>query len=69
MLLLNFVPLMVIVGALIAGFKIAGRWAKSVPMQILIGLMLGFAIMIGVVCVLCGVLVAGCVIMGSPKFH
>ena len=67
--LLNFIPALVIIAALIGGFKLAGRWAKTVPMQILIGFLLGIGIMIGVVCVLCGVLVAGCVIMGSPSFH
>ena len=67
--LLNIIPVLVIIGALIWGFSLAGRWAKSVPMQMLLGLLLGFGIMIGVVCVLFGVLFAGCLIMGSPSFH
>lgn len=67
--LLNIIPALVIIGALIWGFSLAGRWVKSVPMQILLGLLLGFGIMIGVVCVLFGVLFAGCLIMGSPSFH
>jgi hypothetical protein len=67
--LLQLVPALVIIGALIWGFNLAGRWAKSVPMQMLLGLLLGFGIMIGVVCVLCGVLFAGCLIMGSPSFR
>ena len=69
MSLLNLIPAVVIIGALIWGFSLAGRWAKSVPMQMLLGLLLGFGIMIGVVCVLFGVLFAGCLIMGSPSFH
>ena len=67
--LLNIVPALIIIGAMIWGFSLAGRWAKSVPMQMLLGLLLGFGIMIGVVCVLFGVLFAGCLIMGSPSFH
>jgi len=69
MLLLNIVPALVIIGAMIWGFSLAGRWAKSVPMQMLLGLLLGFGIMVGVVCVLFGVMFAGCLIMGSPSFH
>ena len=67
--LLNIIPALVIIGALIWGFSLAGRWVKSVPMQMLLGLLLGFGIMIGVACVLFGVMFAGCLIMGSPSFH
>ena len=67
--LLNIIPVLVIIGAMIGGFKLAGRWAKTAPMQVLIGFLLGIGIMIGVVCVLFGVLFAGCIIMGSPSFH
>jgi len=69
MLLLNIVPALVIIGAMIWGFSLAGRWAKSVPMQMLLGLLLGLGIMVGVVCVLFGVMFAGCLIMGSPSFR
>lgn len=65
----NIIPALVLIGAMIWGFNLAGRWAKSVPMQMLLGLLLGFGILIGVVCVLFGVLFAGCLIMGSPSFH
>ena len=67
--LLNIVPVLVLIGAIIWGFNLAGRWAKTVPMQMLLGLVLGFGIMIGVVCVLFGVMFAGCLILGSPSFH
>jgi hypothetical protein len=67
--LLNIIPVLVIIGALIWGFSLAGRWAKSVPVQMLLGVLLGFGIMVGVVCVLFGVMFAGCLIMGSPSFH
>ena len=67
--LLNIIPALVIIGAMIWGFSLAGRWAKSVSVQMLLGLVLGFGIMIGVVCVLFGVLFAGCLIMGYPSFH
>ena len=65
----NIIPALVLIGAMIWGFNLAGRWAKTVPMQMLLGLLLGFGILIGVVCVLFGVLFAGCLIMGSPSFH
>lgn len=67
--LLSMLPMLILIGAMIGGFKLAGRWAKTVPMQMLVGLLLGFGILIGVVCVLFGVLFAGCLIMGSPSFH
>ena len=67
--LLSMIPMLILIGAMIWGFKLAGRWAKSVPMQMLLGLALGFGILFGVVCVLFGVLFAGCLIMGSPSFH
>ena len=67
--LLNLIPLLVLFGAMFWGFKLAGRWAKSVPVQLLLGFLLGLGIMAGVVCVLFGVLFAGCIIMGSPSFH
>jgi hypothetical protein len=63
------IPMLILIGAMIWGFKLAGRWATSVPMQMFLGLLLGFGILIGVVCVLFGVLFAGCLIMGSPSFH
>ena len=67
--LLSMIPMLILIGAMIWGFKLAGRWAKSVPMQMLLGVLLGFGILFGVVCVLFGVLFAGCLIMGSPSFH
>ena len=67
--LLNIVPVLILIGAIIWGFRLAGRWAKSVPMQIFLGLVLGFGIMIGVMCVIAGVLFAGCLILDSKSFH
>jgi hypothetical protein len=67
--LLSMIPMLILIGAMIWGFKLAGRWAESVPMQMLLGVLLGFGILFGVVCVLFGVLFAGCLIMGSPSFH
>ena len=71
--LLSILPMLVVIGAMIWGFSLAGRWAKTVPMQmllgLLLGLLLGFGIMFGVMCVLFGVMFAGCLIMGSPSFH
>ena len=67
--LLSILPMLVVIGTMIWGFSLAGRWAKTVPMQMLLGLLLGFGIMFGVMCVLFGVMFAGCLIMGSPSFH
>ena len=67
--LLSMIPMLILIGAMIWGFNLAGRWAESVPMQMLLGVLLGFGILFGVVCVLFGVLFAGCLIMGSPSFH
>ena len=67
--LLSILPMLVVIGAMIWGFSLAGRWAKTVPMQMLLGLLLGFGIMFGVMCVLFGMMFAGCLIMGSPSFH
>jgi hypothetical protein len=67
--LLQLVPPLIFIGAMIWGFKIAGRKTESVPLQMVLGVVLGFGILIGVVCVLCGVLFAGCLIAGSPSFH
>jgi hypothetical protein len=67
--LLFTVPVFVLIGAMIWGFNLAGRRAKSVPMQMLLGLLFGFGIMIGIVCVIFGVLFAGCLITGPPSFR
>ena len=67
--LLNLVPALIFIGAMIWGFKIAGRKTSSVPVQLLLGVVLGFGILIGVMCLLFGVLFAGCLIAGAPSFH
>ena len=67
--LLNLVPALIIIGAMIWGFKIAGRKTNSVPMQLLLGVLLGFGVLIGVSCLLFGVLFAGCLIADAPSFH
>ncbi len=67
--LLGLLPVFIVVGAMLWGFSLAGRWAKSVPMQILLGVLLGSGIMFGVVCVIFGVIFAGCLIAGSPSMH
>lgn len=67
--LLNLVPALIFIGAMIWGFKIAGRKTSSVPVQLLLGVVLGFGVLIGVSCLLFGVFFAGCLIAGSPSFH
>ena len=67
--LLNLVPALIFIGAMIWGFKIAGRKTSSVPVQLLLGVVLGFGILIGVMCLLFGVLFAGCLIAGATSFR
>jgi len=66
---LDFIPALVLIGAMVWGFQIAGRRVENVGLQLLLGALLGVGILIGVVCVICGVLFAGCLIMGAPSFH
>jgi len=67
--LLNQILALIFIGAMIWGFKIAGRKAKSVPVQMLLGFVFGFLILAGVVCVLCGILFVGCLVTGPPSFR
>ena len=63
------IPALILIGAMIGGFMLAGRWVENVFLQLLLGALLGVGIIIALVCVICGVLFAGCLIMGAPSFH
>jgi hypothetical protein len=67
--LLNVIPGLALIGAMIWGFKLAGKKTTSVPLQMLLGFILGCGIIVGIMCVLFGVMFAGCLIMGSPSFR
>jgi hypothetical protein len=69
--LLNIFPALIIIAALFWGFRLAGRGVENVGLQLLLGAVLGVLILIGAVCVLFGVLFAGCLIIGGANnsFH
>ncbi len=66
---MSAIPALILIGAMIGGFMLAGRWVENVFLQLLLGALLGVGIIIGLVCVVLGVVFAGCLIMGSPSFH
>lgn len=66
---MEFILLLIVIGAMAWGFKIASRRVENVGLQLLLGALLGVGILIGVVGVICSVLFAGCLIMGAPSFH
>ena len=60
---------LILIGAMIGGFMLAGRWVENVALQLLLGALLGVAILFGVACVIGGIIFAGCLINGAPSFH
>lgn len=48
-----------------SGFLVVGRWVDNVVAQLFFGALMGVAIMIGVICVLTGVVFAGCLLTSS----
>ena len=64
---MNAIALLILAGFFVAGFLVVGRWVDNVPAQLLLGALMGIAIMIGVACVLMGVAFAGCVLMNGGQ--
>ena len=64
---MNAIALLILAGFFVAGFLIVGRWVNNVPAQLLLGALMGVAIMIGVACVLMGVAFAGCLLVGGAS--
>ena len=59
--------LAILIAAFVGGFLIAGRWANNVVLQLVLGAVMGIAI-IGVLGVtLLGVAFAGCLLMSGGK--
>jgi len=59
--------LAILIAAFVGGFLIAGRWAKNVVLQLVLGAVMGVAI-IGILgMTLLGVAFAGCLLVGSGK--
>ncbi len=67
--LFALLPPLLLVGAMVWGFKIAGKRVENVGLQLLLGAVIGLGIIIGAACVLFGILFAGCLITGAPSFH
>ena len=59
---MNAIALLILAGFFVAGFLIVGRWVNNIPAQLLLGALMGIAIMVGVACVLMGVAFAGCLL-------
>ena len=49
---------LILIGAMIGGFMLAGRWLENIFLQLLLGAVLGVAILVGVGCVIGGILFA-----------
>jgi hypothetical protein len=54
---------LILIGAFICGFLIAGRWVENIFLQLLLGAVMGVGVVIALICTLAGVLFAGCLIM------
>jgi len=59
--------LAILVAAFVGGFLIAGRWANNVVLQLLLGAVMGIAIIAVLGMTLLGVAFAGCLLMGAGK--
>jgi hypothetical protein len=57
------------IGALFWGFILAGRKIDNVVLQLVVGAIIGFGVIMGAICVLTGIIFAGCLISGGPSFH
>ncbi len=64
---MNAIALLILAGFFVAGFLVVGRWVDNVLAQLLLGALMGVAIMIGVACVLTGIAFAGCVLMNGGR--
>ena len=57
----------ILIGAFVVGFLIVGKWVDNIFAQLLLGALMGMAIMAGVACVLMGVAFAGCLLMNGGR--
>ena len=64
---MGFIAPLILIIPFIVGFLIVGRWVNNVPAQLLLGALMGIAIMVGVACVLTGIAFAGCVLMNGGR--
>jgi hypothetical protein len=59
--------LAILIAAFVGGFLLAGRWANSVVLQLILGAALGVAIIAVVGITFLGVAFAGCLLMSGGK--
>ena len=57
--------LAILIAAFVGGFLLAGRWAQTVVLQLILGVVLGVAIICALAFTLLGVAFAGCLLTGS----
>jgi hypothetical protein len=58
---------MILVGAFVGGFLIVSKWVDNVIAQLVLGAVMGIAILLGIGCVLFGIAFAGCLLTGGGK--
>ena len=63
------VAALILIGAFVAGFLIVGKWVDNIFAQLLLGALMGMAIMAGIACVLMGVAFAGCLLMSGGNMN
>jgi hypothetical protein len=56
---------LILVGAFLAGFLIVSKWVDNIVAQLFLGAIMGAILMIGVVCVIFGVMFAGCLLTNA----
>ena len=66
---MGFIAPLILIIPFIIGFLIVGRWVNNIPAQLLLGALMGIAIMIGVACVLMGVAFAGCLLVSGAQMN
>lgn len=64
---MNIVAIAILVAIFIGGFLLAGRWVKSVPLQLLLGVVLGVGIVIVLIVSFLGIAFAGCVLLARTS--
>jgi hypothetical protein len=60
---MEVVTIAVLVAVFIGGFLLAGRWVKSIPLQLLLGAVLGVGIVVVLIVSFVGVALAGCLLL------
>jgi hypothetical protein len=62
---MEIVALAVLVAVFTGGFLLAGRWVKSIPLQLLLGAALGIGICMVIVATFLGIAFTGCMVWAA----